>query len=63
LCDVVYAIRVEALERYVLAAVAAGADVDPDEQRARFDKWLESVPDAVADPERYELMQALGLGR
>jgi hypothetical protein len=37
--------------------------VDPDEQRAQFDRWLESVPDVVADPERYELLQALGLRR
>lgn len=43
--------------------MAAGAEVDPDEARARFDKWLDSVPDVVADPERYELMRALGLRR
>jgi hypothetical protein len=35
--------------------------VDPDAERAKFDKWLESVPEAVADPEKFELKQALGL--
>lgn len=41
--------------------MAAGAEVDPDEERAKFEKWLESEPAYVADPEKFELMQALGL--
>jgi hypothetical protein len=60
---VVYAIRVEQIERYALAALSAGADVDPEEQRQLFDASLEAVPEAVADPETYELKQALGLRR
>lgn len=43
---------------------ALGGDVEvPDLQRIRadFDAWLSSPPEAVADPDRYVLMQALGL--
>lgn len=44
-----------------MAAMSAGAEIDPDEQRAKFDEWLIAPPEAVTDPERYELLQALGL--
>jgi hypothetical protein len=60
---VTYALWVDELERRAVAALAAGADVDPDAERVKFDKWLDSEPEAVADPERYELLQALGLRR
>lgn len=59
----VYVLLVDRLEARCVAALAAGADVDPDGRRAEFDKWLESEPESVANPERYELMQALGLRR
>jgi hypothetical protein len=61
LCDVVYVLWVDEIERRSVAALAAGAEVDPDAERAKFDKWLDSVPEAVSDPEKFELKQALGL--
>lgn len=57
----VYVLLVDRLEARCIAAMTAGADVDPDERRAEFDRWLVSEPESVANPERYELMQALGL--
>lgn len=63
LCDVVYVLWVDEIERRAVAALAAGAEVDPDDERANFDKWLEAEPESVTNPERYELKQALGLRR
>jgi hypothetical protein len=52
---------VDEIERRAVAALSAGAEVDPDEERLKFDTALNEKPESVADPERYELMQALGL--
>lgn len=54
---------VDRIEARVLAALSAGAQVDPDEQRAEFEKWLASPLEAEMDPERYELLVSLGLRR
>jgi hypothetical protein len=59
----VYVLLADTLERRDLAALAAGAEVDPDERRADFDRRLAAAPEQVADPDRYELLQALGLRR
>lgn len=63
ICDVVYVLLVDRLERMDIAAYAAGAEIDLDERRTEFDRRLDAAPEPVADPERYELMQALGLRR
>jgi hypothetical protein len=52
---------VDEIEHRAVAAMAAGAEVDPDAERVKLDKWLDEPPEHVADPEKYELMQALGL--
>lgn len=57
----VYVLLVDRLEARCVAAMTAGADVDPDERRAELDRWLISEPESVVDPVRYELMRALGL--
>ena len=44
-----------------MAALAAGAEVDPDEERRKFDEQLNGIPESVVDPERYELLRSLGL--
>jgi len=51
----------------MLAALLArgqGAEVeipDPEQIRADFDKALAAAPEAVADPEKFAFMQAMGL--
>lgn len=57
----VYALHIDRLEQRCLAARSAGADVDPEQERHRFDEWLTAMPAAVADPEDWELRRALGL--
>lgn len=61
LCDVVYVLWVDELDRRAVAVMAAGGEVDPDAERVKFDEWLVSVPEVASDPERFELKQALGL--
>jgi hypothetical protein len=62
LCDVVYVMQVEALERRACALIAAGAEVNPDEMRADFDRDLENetTPEQEAPmSERGRLMRSL----
>lgn len=56
-----YVLWVEEIERRSVAALSAGAEINPDEQREKFDKWLIAEPEMVNDSERYELLRALGL--
>lgn len=48
------------LDRQVDAVMAAGGEVDADEERAAFDQALEAPFQAV-DGGKYELMRALGV--
>ena len=44
------------------AAVAGAEDVpDPEEWKTRFDEYLNEPPLQVSDPEKWELMTALGM--
>lgn len=54
---------VDRLEARCLAAMAAGAEVDPDEERAKFDAALSEEPKPLteADYEEREWRQAVGL--
>ena len=53
---------VDRLEARCLAAMAAGAEVDPDEERQRFDAALFDGESADGrDPAETELRRALGL--
>lgn len=56
-----YVLWVDEIERRSVAALSAGAEVDPGEERIKFDKWLVAEPEMVKDAERYELLRALGL--
>lgn len=72
MCDVVYVLLVERLERRALTErqvsatlAAAGAKgvklVDPDEVRADFDRWLLEEPKPSSESRDKILRDALGL--
>lgn len=50
----------ERLDQQINAMIAAGGEVDPDEERATFEAALHEEP-TVVDGEKAVLMQALGL--
>lgn len=71
MCDVVYVLLIDRLERHVLverqvAVAAASAGVASvtiptlEEELERFEAWLTEPPKLI-DPERLELMRALGV--
>lgn len=46
-----------------MAAVAAGADVNPDKVMGDWESWLGSEPEYLSvDPETADVMKALGVG-
>jgi len=61
--DLIYVHLIDRLEARCLAAIAAGAEIDPDEERAKFDAGLfdEPKPISDADYEQLEWRQAFGL--
>jgi hypothetical protein len=61
LCGVVYVILLDRLEAQVNAVLAAGGEVDPDEERALFDEAL-GAPFTAVDGDRFVLARALGVG-
>lgn len=62
MCDAVYAIIIERLERQVLAIMATGAKLNLDAVVAHFDAALISEPEADRlDPEQRALRRALGV--
>jgi hypothetical protein len=66
LCDVVYALQVDRLERETFALIAGGATVDGKplsltEVRASFDASLTVAPAAAVDGDELALRRALGV--
>lgn len=66
LCDVTWALLIGQVDALALAMLTAGGDpaeAEPGVIRARLSEWMESPLRAAdaADPEEYELKQALGL--
>ena len=57
----VYAIRVDHLERLEIALIAAGGDVSPGALVEDYDQWLGSEPEVI-DREKAQLLAALGVG-
>lgn len=53
---------IDRVERSALAAVSGGANVNPEEQRDKFDEWLLSEVELI-DAETADLNRALGVGR
>jgi hypothetical protein len=65
-CDVVYALQVDRLERETLALIVGGATVDGKplsltEVRASFDASLTAIPAAGPDGDELALRRALGV--
>jgi hypothetical protein len=56
----VYVILLDRLEAQVNAVLAAGGEVDPDEERALFDEAL-CAPFTAVDGDRFVLARALGV--
>lgn len=50
----------ERLDRQIDATIAAGGEIDPDEERQAFNAAL-SEPFKSVDGDNYELMRALGV--
>lgn len=57
-----YVLCLDRIERIALAALSAGAEVNPEEQRDEFDAWLLSEPEVI-DADQADLMRVLGVGR
>ncbi len=60
MCDVAYVLLIDRAERIWLAALSAGAEIDVNAERLKFDQALNAEPKAV-DPDKLELMRELGV--